>query len=461
MTGLTRQAADFVASITYEAIPDRLTDAAKSGMTDCVAVTIAGCEEEAVRLVAGIVSPAAGIDGAAPLIPSGDLYSAPDAALVNGVAGHALDYDDVGMDGHPSAAMTPAILAEGWALGVSGQRALAAYVAGYELWALLKALEPGIMHERGFHPTAVMGTISAAGACAVLHGLDAERAGHAIGIAASLASGLVANFGTMTKPLHAGRTAQNGVIAARLAQAGFTAAPDILEHRTGFMMAHSASGTPDIADRDHGLGRTWRMAELGINIKGYPLCYCTHRAIDAMLDIVNDNDLKPDDVREIRVGAGTPELLILRNHTPKTGLEAKFSMEFAMASSLVARRVGIAELSDGFVARPEVIGAMEKVKLAAIHDGLGGLPDAPPDTVEVETVSGQVLTHAPVQYARGSWQLPLDRDGLKAKFRDCVTGRLPVPQSDGLFGAMMALEEIADLKELPLSEAAATRLRSA
>lgn len=460
MTGLTRQASEFVASVSADAIPERLRDAAKSGMTDCIAVMIAGCDEEAVRLVADLVSPAASAEGAAPLIPSGTLYAAQDAALVNGVAGHALDYDDVGMDGHPSAAMTPAILAEGWALGASGKQALTAYFTGYELWALLKSLEPGTMHERGFHPTANWGTISAAGACAVLHGLDAEHAGHAIGIAASLASGLVANFGTMTKPLHAGRTAQNGVIAARLAKAGFTASPDILEHRTGFLMAHSASGTPDVADRDHGLGKSWRMTEMGINIKGYPLCYCTHRAIDAMLDIVNDNDLKPDDVREIRVGAGAPELLILRNHAPKTGLEAKFSMEFAMASSLVARRVGIAELSDEFVARPEVIGAMEKVKVEAIHDGLGGMPDSPPDTVEVETVSGEILTHDAVRYARGSWQLPLDRDGLKAKYRDCVDGRLPAHHADELFEALMDLEAITNLKKLPLTTSELRRRRA-
>lgn len=450
MTGLTREVAEFVASVSPGAIPAKLKEAAKAGMTDCVAVTVAGSDEPAVRLALALVAPAAGPDGSAPLIPSGTLYAAQDAAFVNGIAGHALDYDDVGMDGHPSVALTPAILAEGWALGVSGETALAAYVTGYEIWALLHELEPGKMHERGFHPTANWGAIAAAGACAVLHGLDADRAGHAIGIAASLASGLVANFGTMTKPLHAGRTAQSGVIAARLAASGFTAAADVLEHRTGFLMAHSASGVPDLAERDHGLGRRWRMAEMGINIKNYPLCYCTHRAIDAMLDIVRDNDLKPEDVREIRVGAGRPELLILRNHMPRTGLEAKFSMEFAMASALVARRVGIGELSDGFVRRPEVIEAMGKVKLEAIHDGLGGMPDSPPDTVEVVTATGRVLTHEPVRYARGSWQLPLGRDGLRAKYDDCVARHLPPRRADELFEALMDLETVTSLKTLPL-----------
>jgi 2-methylcitrate dehydratase PrpD len=456
MTGLTRQVAEFLADLSPDCVPPGLAEAAATGITDCVAVAIAGSEEDAVRLVRAQVAPAAG-DGSAPLIPTGTLYAAPDAALVNGVAAHALDYDDVGMDGHPSSVLAPAILAEGWALRASGETALAAYVAGYEIWALLQSLEPGKLHQRGFHPTAVWGTLAAAGAGAVLHGLDADRAGHAVAIAASLASGLVANFGTMTKPLHAGRSAQSGILAARLAGAGFTGAPDVLEHQTGFLMAHSASGAPDLAGRDHGLGRTWRMAELGLNIKRYPLCYCTHRAIDAMLDIVAENDLKPSDVRQVRVGAGAPELLILRNHRPRTGLEAKFSMEFAIASALVARNVGMAELSDAFVAEPQVIDAMAKVTSTAIHDGLPGFPDSPPDTLEVETVSGEVLTHAPVRFARGSWQHPLDRDGLRAKFLDCVGDRLPARQAVGLFDGLIAIKGLANLRDLPLSMAGPQR----
>src|SRR3974390_2355467 len=183
-----------------------------------------------------------------PDIPSGRNLAAPDAALVNGVAAHVLDYDDVALAGHPSTVLVPAILAEGSSLDASGSDALAAYGAGYELWAQLAALEPGHFHERGFHPTAVMGALATAAACARLRRLDFEKTGHAIAIAASLASGLVANFGTMTKSLHAGRTAQSGVIAARLAGQGFTASLDALEHRTGFLRAHSPSGAPRTED---------------------------------------------------------------------------------------------------------------------------------------------------------------------------------------------------------------------
>jgi len=174
-------------------------------------VTIAGVREPAPRLVSATVATSTANDGA-PEIPSGRNLAPADAALVNGTAAYVLDYDDVGMgmDGHPSAVLTLAILGEGWSLGASGRDALAAYVAGYEVWALLLELEPGRMHERGFHPTAIWGTIASAAACARLNRLDTAQTMNAIAISASLAAGVVANFGTMTKSLHVARTAQAG-----------------------------------------------------------------------------------------------------------------------------------------------------------------------------------------------------------------------------------------------------------
>ena len=340
MTALTADIAKFVTALEPGAIPERCAYGARIGMLDCVGVMIAGSTEPATRIVASMVAASTSNDGA-PEIPSGRNLAPADAAFVNGVAAHALDYDDVGMDGHPSAALTPAILAEGWALGASGEEALAAYVAGYEVWALLQELEPGALHERGFHPTAIWGTLSAAAACARLNRLTVEETNHAIAIAASLAAGLVGNFGTMTKPLHAGRTAQAGVLAARLAKGGFTAAPDVLEHATGFMRAHSASGNPAVTRGDWKLGSDWRLEKHGINIKRYPICYATHRSIDAMIDLVEEHDVVPDSVSEINVRIGETQRLMLRNRDPKTGLEAKFSIEFAMASALVRAPRGL------------------------------------------------------------------------------------------------------------------------
>src|SRR5437879_4777109 len=178
MAALTADVANFVATIAPEALPTRCVDGAKVGMVDCVGVMIAGAAEPAVQLTAALVPTSLANDGA-PEIPSGRNLSAGDAALVNGVAAHVLDYDDGAMDGHMSAVLTPAILAEGFALGSSGKEALAAYIAGYEVWALLKELEPGPLHERGFHPTAIWGTLSTAAACARLNRLGPAETSNA------------------------------------------------------------------------------------------------------------------------------------------------------------------------------------------------------------------------------------------------------------------------------------------
>jgi 2-methylcitrate dehydratase PrpD len=447
MTGLTRQLAHFVATADAEHIPQRCYDAARTGLADCVATMIAGANERPVAIVRDIVPDRTERD-AAPEIPSGRGLSAADAALVNGVAGHVLDYDDVAMDGHPSAALVPAILAEGWTIGVSGREALAAYVVGYELWAALLEREPGAMHERGFHPTAAWGTLSAAAACARLHKLDEERTAHAIGIAASLAGGLVANFGTMTKSLHAGRTAQAGVLAARLAKNGYTASTDVIEHRAGFMFAHSPSGRPDLSDRDMRLGEDWRLERNGISVKRYPICYATHRSIDAMIDLAETENLAASEIDEIHVTLGETQRLMLRNRNPKNGLEAKFSIEFAMASALIARQVGLGQLTDEFVQRSDVVQMFGKIACTTVPTP--GSAFAPADTVVVRLKSGKEIAHAPVASARGSWENPMSDEEFRIKFMDCTETALGSNRATSLFEALMDLRRAQSVRDLPL-----------
>jgi len=451
MLDITRQTANFVADLKPADLPDRCREAARTGIVDCVGVMIAGASEQPVGIVSGMLSTSTQNDGA-PEIPSGRNLAASDAALVNGVAAHVLDYDDVALSGHPSAVLVPAILAEGWSTDTSGTDAIAAYVAGYELWAQVVALEPGILHERGFHPTAVMGALATAAACARLRKLGPEKTAHAIAIAASLASGLVANFGTMTKSLHAGRAAQSGVLAARLADRGFTASLDVLEHKTGFLRAHSPSGVPDVENGTIDVGTNWRLASLGVNVKRYPTCYATHRSIDAMLDLVDRHKLKSDDVGEIRVHTGATQKLMLRNNNPKTGLEAKFSMEFAMAAALVARRVGLAELTDDFVSRPEVSSVFGKVRCTTTDEAMPDDPAfAPSDQVSVVLASGNVLEHAPVVHAKGSWQNPLTRAELKNKFLECAARAFSPSHAEELFDQLWHLEESRSVRDLRLN----------
>lgn len=450
MDSITRKAAQFVADFDVASAPAEALHAARIGIVDCVGVMLAGAREPAVQLVANIATPVPG-SNEAPRAVNGACYGAPDAALINGVAAHVLDFDDVALAGHPSTVLVPAILAEGHELRASGQDAIEAYLVGYELWAHLAELEPGHLHDRGFHPTAVMGTLATAAAAARLHRLSPEHTAHALAIAASLAAGLVANFGSMTKSLHAGRTAQSGIQAARLAKAGYTGSIDAVEHRTGFLRAFSPSGSPELDPQAFRIGEEWMSARFGVNIKRYPTCYATHRAIDAMLDLVEEHDLAAEDIATIHVHTGITQRLMLRNSCPQTGLAAKFSMEFAMASAIIARRVGLRELTDEFVSREDVQAMLGRVEVTVNEDKAGAdLPVAPYDLVWVMLKDGIVHRHAPVEHARGSWRLQLSRNELQAKFADCASMLLPQEQAKPLFDRLYRIEEVGDLRELAL-----------
>jgi 2-methylcitrate dehydratase PrpD len=236
---LTRSLGAFVSELRLAAIPADALDVVHTGFADCIGTMIAGSIEDPPKILHKALAPPS---GDASLYLVGPRVPAPEAAWINGTAAHALDYDDVALRGHPSTVLVPAILAEGEALGSSGAQLATAYVAGYEVWADLQRRDPAQHHEKGWHPTGIFGAIAAAAACASLRGLDAEKATQAIALGASQSAGLVANFGTMTKPFHAGRAAHAGVISARLADAGFTSSPDALEHPLGFLAAAAPQG---------------------------------------------------------------------------------------------------------------------------------------------------------------------------------------------------------------------------
>jgi 2-methylcitrate dehydratase PrpD len=433
VTGLTLQIGEFISSLKYSDIPSEGLAAARLGIVDCIGVMLAGANEPAPLKVLELVKEIK--EAGAPLFPSGKNVSTADAALFNGTAAHVLDFDDVALAGHPSTVLVPAILAEGWALGSSIQDLLEAYIAGYEVWALLDDLEPGSYHERGFHPTAILGTLATAAACARLHRLNAEKSASAVALAASMASGLVANFGTMTKSFHAGRTAQSGIIATQLAKEGFTASLDVIEHRTGFMKAHSPSGNPDLTPKNYLLGKHWRIPTAGIHIKRYPVCYATHRSIDAMLELVENHSIDPSEIKEIHVHSGETQLLMLRNPLPQTGLEAKFSMQFAMASALIAHRVGLRELSNEFVLRDEVQSTMKLVKCTSTTELVSDWdqPFAPTDQVTITLNNGSILAADPVSRPKGSWQRRMNEKEIREKFIDCTLSSLGENQGNILF----------------------------
>ncbi|MBV9252144.1 MAG: MmgE/PrpD family protein, partial [Acetobacteraceae bacterium] len=268
---LTKELGKFVADLSPNRLPEEAVRVARMGFIDCIGTMIAGRKEDCVRIMTDVLSPA---DGPATLAFGPRKGPAPEVAWINGTAAHALDYDDVGLRGHPSTVLVPAILAEAEALDASGADMIVAYIAGYETWAELFRRDTGLLHKKGWHPTGLYGAPAAAAACASLRRLDADKAAQAIALGASQSAGLMANFGTMTKPFHAGKAAHAGITAARLAEAGFTASTDAIEHPQGFLNAISPDGTPDRTSPTKA-GEEWAILSQGLGIKKYPTCYCT------------------------------------------------------------------------------------------------------------------------------------------------------------------------------------------
>jgi 2-methylcitrate dehydratase PrpD len=438
---LTEELGRFVAGLTFEKLPPEAVQIARTGIIDTIATMIAGAHDPAPQLLRQGLAPA---PGPASLYFSGETAAAPEAAWINGTAGHALDYDDVGCRGHLSTVLLPAILAEAEILGLGGREMFAAYAAGYETWAELARRDPGHHHVKGWHPTGIFGTIGAAAACAALRRLSPQQATMAIALSASQAGGIMANFGTMTKPFHAGRAAHAGVVSARLAGLGFTAAADALEHPQGFLSAVSPEGKADREGAVPRLGEEWQIVRQGLSIKKYPACYCTHRALDAMLELLAKRPLKPAEIGRITVSISKTHSLILRNHTPQTGLAAKFSMEFAMAAAVVSRRASLGEYADAFVRRPEVQDLMRRVAIVTNENYDPEVSGASVwDQVTVELANGETIESEKVRRARGHAARPLGEAELFDKFRTCLDAGHARIAPDELFDRLGRLETLS------------------
>lgn len=456
MTGLTQALAAYVAHPELGPRRAQAESIARQGMTDTIAVALAARDEAVTRIALDYARGQAGpAEGGAPLWFGGEALPPARAAFVNGVASHALDYDDVALSGHPSAALTAAILAQGHAQGASGRDCLLAYIVGYEVWAELASREPDPYHIKGWHPTAVFGTVAATAALARLRGFEAPVAARALAIGASLASGLVANFGTMTKPLHAGRVAAQAFEAVTLAGLGLTAADDALEHHAGFLAALSPRGQVD-RERPYRPGEP-RILATGLSIKKYPVCYSGHRIIDAVIDLAREADLDATQVARVRVGIGRAQASMLRNAAPVTALEAKFSAQFAVAAALLRRKVGLSELDDAFVNEPAMRALYGKVEIGIVE-----APDPEDsafsryDTVDIDMRDGRVLRSGEVRYPRGHAHLPLAEADLRAKFEDCMAvwrrqareDASSLPSAGALYDRLASLAQIDDVRTL-------------
>ena len=454
---LTQALGAFVAGLRPEAVPEAARAVARTGFTDALGCMLAGAPEPVVGILRGVLGNGGG--GESSLLLGEERAAAPVAACVNATAAHALDYDDVAQRGHPSTVLVPAILAEAEALGADGLSMVAAYVAGYEVWAELVRHDAGYHHEKGWHPTGLFGAVAAAAACARLHRLDAVGCATAIALGASQAGGVVANFGSMAKPFHAGRAAQSGLLSARLAQAGMTASPDAIEHPRGFLAAISPQGGLDDLSPSPGFGSEWRIVAGGLSIKKYPVCFFAHRIADAALDLARKARPDPGAVARIEASVSRPHAAVLRNAQPQTGLEAKFSAQFAVASALTAGWIGLRELTDDFVRRPEVQSLMARTTVLPSDDIDPDLPGyAWADHVTLVMGDGRRLESPRIRRPRGHAENPLGPGELRAKFDDCLASVGLAGRAARLFERLQRLEDLASARDLA---AAAPSLSSA
>lgn len=452
MTGLTQALAAFAAHPTFGEQEHAACEIAKTGFIDTIATMMAGHNEPVVNIVRKFLGENQACHEA-PVPFTQTMHPAAQAAFINGTAAHALDYDDVALSGHTSTAIVPAILAEGYVLNCSGQEALRAYVVGYEVWAELVSRESDQYHLKGWHPTGVFGAVAAAAAVSYLHKLSTEQTRQALAIAASLSSGLVANFGTMTKPFHAGRAASHGIEAVRLSKLGMTSAADVFEHPAGFLNALSMAGRVD-RTRPAEIGKKIRILDSGISIKRYPVCYSGHRSIDGVLEIAERENLTAPQIKRIHLTIGPAQASMLRNHRPVTGLEAKFSAEFAAASAIVAREVGLSQLTDAFVNRADVSGLYSKVSIEVVNTSCPlDSAFALTDRVVIETTDGRIFDSGEIRFPLGNAKNPINAAGLKKKFLDCLaTGRAHNPDlkgaDDDLYNRVAQLEALPSLRSL-------------
>ena len=418
---LTRAVAEFIVNTKYDDIPGDVITLGKKTLLDGFGLALAGSASVVSPVVRqylatlGVTAKSATVIGTAMKVPPRF------AAFANGISIHADDYDDTGSSLHVAAPVLPAAFALAEERGCSGKDLMLAFHIGVEAASKIgDAIFP--RHDReGFHTTGTIGSFGSAAACAKLRGLTVEQTAYALGVAASQASGIRRNFGSMTKAFHAGHAAENGSLAADLAAIGFTAAGDVLETPLGFFQA--AGGGFDPARIVNRLGRPWMFASPGDLIKRFPCGTIQQPVMDATLRLIAQHGIKAADVERVEVGGNQSNVNTLFRHRPTTGLEAKFSMEFAVAILLVDGKAGLGQFSDASVKRAEVQDMIARVTFAADpeFDTLGkdgGFQAVleEPMMLRVHMKDGRVLA-ARTDPAKGSPRNPMTFAEVSDKFR--------------------------------------------
>jgi len=454
--GLTHYVARFIYETEFQTIPADVVALGKKSILDGLGLAFAGSVAQSGRLVRAHLDSLALGEGSATLIGGGRKIAPRFAAFANGVAIHADDYDDTqlavaetrvyGLLTHPTAPALPAAIAMGEELQASGQSVMLAYQLGVEVECkIAEAIDPR-HYQTGFHATATCGTFAAAAAASRLMELDPDATARALSVAGSQSAGLRENFGTMTKPFHAGRSAESGIIAAQFASSGWTATDNILEAPRGFFRA--AGGGYDNAAIENKLGAPWTFADPGISIKPHPSGSLTHPGMTEMLRLILEHDIKPDQVKSARVGTNSNMPNALIHHRPIDELQAKFSMEFCMAILLLERRAGLAEFTDEIVNRPNVKKMIEKVDFVIDDEAERAGYHKMTTIIDIELHDGRKISGR-ADFGKGSPSNPMSYDEVAEKFRECADfARIDRSRADDIVAMVRDLESLPDITML-------------
>lgn len=415
---------------------------ARYAISDTIGCMLAGASDRATQSVRTAFSREIGTRGAAGVV-GGDRAPAAIAALVNGTAAHALDFDDNFHGGttHASAVLVPALLAMGERMGASGAAVIEAYLIGLEAQAAIGGGMNPSHYTAGWHSTSTVGCIGTAAATAWLRGLDQAGIAAAMSIAASMASGIKGQFGTPVKPLHAGLAARNAVDAALLAGSGMTGRMDILESSQGFLKLY---GGPDPRGwHDLAFGPDSIIETIGLATKCHPCCGSTHRAIDMVLDLKAKHGFVAADVAGIEVLVAIAHARNLAFPAPRDEAEARFSMNYCLAVALLQDRLTLADFTPAGVQREEVRALLSLTRMSTYSPAqerstTGRLPHE----LTLQLRDGTELRETRLA-ARGTLALPLDAADRQNKFHDCAAGVLSLPTAHQLYNRIDQLEALS------------------
>ena len=454
--GTTDALTSFITKTELRSMPADVVEQAKRCLVDGFGVILAGSTVKGSAIVREYVRTVSDRKEATAIGSSGFMTSAAHAALINAASGHAMDYDDTqlsttpdrtfGLLTHPTVPALAAALAVAERKRASGAAFLEAFLVGFEVECkIAEAIDPE-HYTRGFHSTGTIGTFGAAAAAAKLMNMPAGAVRHMLTIASSMSSGLRVNFGSMTKPLHAARAAENGIVAAELASRGFTGGDEGLDGRWGFFEVFG--GGVDLDRLIPVLGRPYTIVNPGSSFKPYPCGSLSHPTMDAMLKAVTEHDLKPDQIKAVRVRAGSNILEPLRYKIATNELEAKFSLPFLMSSLIIRRKAGVREFTDEFVASAPVQQMMPRVTNVFDPKIEAQGFDKIRSVIEIDLSDGRKLVQASDDRYRGGPDRPFTREELREKFTDCAQLTLNQARIARALDQIEDVDRIKDVSEL-------------